>query len=75
LVDPNVADTASAKNLIKTPAMGFFFVLVSTGRVDAVGTIETVDLPEPVERGLCDLVEDADREVVGLHAQLSALQE
>jgi len=45
------------------------------GRADAVATVETIELPAAVERGLRDLAESADREVAGLAAQLAALQE
>lgn len=45
------------------------------GRADAASTVETVELPEPVDRRLRDLAEDADREIAGLRVQLGALQE
>lgn len=47
----------------------------SAGRADAAGAEETVELPEAVERGLRDLVEDADREVARLGAKVDALQD
>jgi hypothetical protein len=46
-----------------------------TGRTDAAGTVETVELPEPVERGLRDLAEAADRETDRLRAKIGALQD
>jgi hypothetical protein len=45
------------------------------GRADAAGETEIVELPEAVERGLRDLVEDADREVARLGAKVDALQD
>ena len=45
------------------------------GRADAAGAVETVELPEAVERGLRDLVEDADREVARLGAKVEGLQD
>lgn len=47
----------------------------STGRADAAGTVETVELPEAVERGLRDLAEAADRETDRLRAKIDALQD
>lgn len=45
------------------------------GRADAVGTVETVELPEAVERGLRDLAEAADRETERLRAKIDGLQD
>jgi hypothetical protein len=47
----------------------------SAGRADAAGAVETVELPEPVERGLRDLAEAADRETDRLRAKIGALQD
>ena len=45
------------------------------GRADAAGAVETIELPEAVERGLRDLVESADREVARLGAKVDGLQD
>jgi len=45
------------------------------GRADAAGAVETVELPEAVERGLRDLVEGADRETERLTLKIEALQD
>jgi hypothetical protein len=47
----------------------------SAGGADAAGTVEAVELPEAVERGLRDIAEDADREVARLGAKVDALQD
>ncbi|TWI69069.1 hypothetical protein IP91_00134 [Pseudoduganella lurida] len=46
-----------------------------TGPADAVGAVESIELPEPVERGLRDLAESADSEVARLRAKLHGLQD
>ena len=45
------------------------------GRADAAGAVETIELPEPVELGLRDLAERADREVARLRAKVDGLQD
>jgi hypothetical protein len=45
------------------------------GRADAAGGVETIELPEEIERGLRDLAEGADRETERLRAKVGALQE
>lgn len=45
------------------------------GRADAAGAVETIELPEAVERGLRDVAEGADREVERLRAKVAALQD
>jgi hypothetical protein len=42
---------------------------------DAAGTVESIELPETVERGLRDLAQGADSEVARLRAKLTGLQD
>jgi hypothetical protein len=45
------------------------------GRADAAGAVETIELPEAIERGLRDLAEGAERETERLRAKVGALQD
>jgi hypothetical protein len=46
-----------------------------SGGVDAARTVETIELPASVERGLRDIAEGADRDTERLRAKVGALQD